>query len=189
MPMPPILEVIDWKSVFESGVGFDAWLEGGEHSDHVERMRAIHTSQELNGGVLGRLGSIQKDVHVVAIAEDWCGDVIRHAPVLQKMCDQSDHLKVRYVTREGHPEVFVRFLTNGGEAIPKFIFLSDQFVECGNWGPMSQVCRDLISRGKACGDVASARKKIGELYKNDAARSEVVDELMGLFLVAGAEAV
>lgn len=114
MPKPPTLEVIDWKSVYESGLEYDAWLAAGEHPDHVEQIRKIHTSQELNGGVLGRLGSIQKDVHVIAIAEDWCGDVIRHAPVLQKMCDQSDHVKVRYVTRDEHPEVFVRFLTNGG---------------------------------------------------------------------------
>lgn len=51
---------------------------------------------------------------VVAIAEDWGGHVIRSAPVPQKMCDQSEYLKVRYVTR-------VKKRSNGTVAyIPNF---------------------------------------------------------------------
>jgi hypothetical protein len=45
------------------------------------------------------------------------------------------NLHVRYITREQRKDVLVRFLTNGGDAIPGFTCLSDQFVECGNWGP------------------------------------------------------
>jgi hypothetical protein len=123
-------------------------------------------------------------VHVVAIAEDWCGDVVRHAPVLQRLAEAGSNLKVRYISREQHPEVFVRFLTNGGEAIPKFIFLSDRFVECGHWGPMPESCRELIARGKACGDVASARRKVSLRYEQDTALREVVAELLHLVDIA-----
>ena len=71
-----------------------------------------------------------------------------------------------------------RPLTNGGEAIPKFIFLSDQFVECGNWGPMPSADRVLIARGKACGDVGAARKKTAQSYQMDAGRRIVVEDLL-----------
>jgi hypothetical protein len=78
----------------------------------------------------------------------------------------------------------VRFLTNGGEAIPKFIFLSDRFVECGNWGPMPAADRVLIARGKACGDVGAARKKVALSYQMDVDRRIVVEELVELIHIA-----
>ena len=91
---------------------------------------------------------------------------------------------MRYISREQHPEVFVRFLTNGGEAIPKFIFLSDAFVECGNWGPMPGLQRELIARGKACGDVGAARKKVAAFYEADSNNRMVVSELVHLIDIA-----
>jgi len=82
--------------------------------------------------------------------------------------------------------VFARFLTNGGEAIPKFIFISEAWVECGNWGAMPEACRELIARGKACGDVASARRKVSALYEADPTRRLVVRELLHHVGVASA---
>jgi len=84
--------------------------------------------------------------------------------------------------------VFARFLTNGGEAIPKFVFLSGEFVECGNWGPMPAACRELIARGKASGDGATARQKVAALYAADDRKREVVNELLDRIDVASSTA-
>jgi hypothetical protein len=189
MPKPPLLDTLDWNAVYDSGVDFDTWLTQGENDEHIVMMKDIHQNQILDDSTLEQIASIKKRASIVAIAEDWCPDVIRHAPILQKICDHSEHLSVRYLTRESHKEVFVRFLTNGGEAIPKFIFLSDAWVECGNWGPMTQTFRDLISRGKAFGDVMAARKIIHEAYLSETVRADVVEELMHHILIATAESV
>ena len=138
--------------------------------------------------VAGMLKALGRPVYVVAIAEDWCGDVVRHVPLMQKMADTSPNLSVRYISREQHLDVFVRYLTNGGESIPKFVFLSDQFVECGNWGPMQESGRRLIARGKACGDVGAARKLTGAIYDAGLDRREAIAELSGLIDIASSEA-
>jgi hypothetical protein len=184
MPRPATLPLVDWKSVFESGLDYSAWLAAAESAEQRDKLVAQHQALALEPATVGFLAALPRPVHVVAIAEDWCGDVVRHAPVLQRMAEAGTNLKVRYISREQHPEVFVRFLTNGGEAIPKFIFLSDRFVECGSWGPMPDSCRELIARGKACGDVATARKKISVRYEQDTMRREVVAELLRLAEVA-----
>lgn len=188
MPRPPILPTVDWKSVFESGKAFENWLSIAENRENAEQMRARARELPLEPRIAGALRSLSRPVHVVAIAEDWCGDVIRHVPVLERMAAETPNLRVRYITRDQHPDVFVRFLTNGGEAIPKLVFLNGQFVECGNWGPMPARHRELISRGKACGDVGAARKKVSALYDSDPECREVVGELDALVLVASAEA-
>ncbi len=184
MPRPATLPLIDWKAVFESGLDYTAWLAAAESAEQRDKLEAERRALTLDPTVAGFLAALPRPVQVVAIAEDWCGDVIRHAPVLQRMAEAGAHLRVRYISREQHPDVFVRFLTHGGEAIPKFIFLSDRFVECGTWGPMPESCRELIARGKACGDVAAARKKVAVRYEQDTTRREVVTELLRLVDIA-----
>lgn len=189
MPRPPLLPVIDWSAVFASGHRYADWLAAAEHPDHAEAMERTRAELVLGPHVEGYLAALAKPVHVAAFAEDWCGDVVRHVPVLQRMADAAPNLRVRYLARAPHLEVFARFLTNGGEAIPKFVFLSENFVECGHWGPMPEACRELIARGKACGDVGAARKKVSLLYEADPARRVVVLELMRLIDIAATVAV
>jgi hypothetical protein len=184
MPRPPILPLIDWKAVFRSGQDYAAWIAAGESPDNRQKMEGLRLDLHLEPQIEGYLAALPRTVHVVAIAEDWCGDVVRHVPVLQRLAEAAPNLKVRYVSRQQWPDVFARFLTNGGEAIPKFVFLSDAFVECGNWGPMAAGPRELIARGKACGDVAAARKKVHACYEADGNRRQVVAELVHLIDVA-----
>ena len=184
MPRPATLPTVDWKAVFESGLDYAAWLAAAEAAEQRDQLEAQRQALTLEPAVAGYLAALPRPVHVIAIAEDWCGDVVRHVPVLQRLAEAGPRLQVRYISREQHPEVFIRFLTHGGEAIPKFIFLSDRFVECGSWGPMPESCRELIARGKACGDVAAARRKISARYELDANRREVVGELLHLVDIA-----
>ncbi len=184
MPRPPTLPLIDWKSVFNSGQEYAAWMAGGESPENRQKMASLHEALTLEPATVAYLGALPRPVHVIAIAEDWCGDVVRHLPVLKRLVDAAPNLKLRIVSRQQHPEVFARFLTNGGEAIPKFVFVSDAWIECGNWGPMPELCKELIARGKACGDVAAARKKVSALYEADTNRRMVVSELLKLIDIA-----
>lgn len=184
MPRPPILPPIDWNVVFDSGEPYELWISTAENKEHAQAMEEMRKSQPLDPHVMGLLGALARPVHVIAIAEDWCGDVVRHVPVLEAMADAAPQLKTRYIRRDQWPDVFARFLTNGGEAIPKFVFLSDAFVECGNWGPMPAACRDLIARGKASGDGSAARQKVAALYAADDLKREVIRELLELIDIA-----
>ena len=67
------------------------------------------------------------------------------------------------------------------------MFFSEDFVECGNWGPMPNSLRDVIARGKACNDVGAARKIVAEHYQADPTRSEVVRELLERIAITSAE--
>jgi hypothetical protein len=189
MPRPPILPQLDWAGIFRGALEWDAWLSRAEFPDKRDAMEKDALTLHLPDEAAGRLVGMAKPVHVVAIAEDWCGDVVRHAPVMQRLALAQPLIRLRMIARHDHPEVFVRFLTNGGEAIPKIVFLSDQFIECGNWGPMPEVCRQWIARGKACGNVAAARGKVKELYDADPGRVAAFLELSSLADLAATVAI
>ena len=184
MPRPPLLPTLDWNTIFSNGLAYADWIQQGESAANREKMEAQRKGMTLEPHVAALLANLGRLVHVVAIAEDWCGDVVRHAPVLQRLAESAPNLRVRFIARQDAPEAFARLLTNGGEAIPKFVFLSDRFVECGHWGPMPEACRELISRGKAAGDVGAARKKVGALYEADGNYRVVIAELVRLIDIA-----
>ncbi|HOZ48888.1 MAG TPA: thioredoxin family protein [Candidatus Hydrogenedentes bacterium] len=187
MTMEPLLPTIDWRIVFADGLTFEQWLPTGESPKNRRYMEEYRAKLQIRDDEREFLNALPRPVYVVAIAEDWCGDVARHVPVLQKLADTGANLHVRYITRAQHPGVFARFLTNGGEAIPKFIFLSDQFVECGHWGPMPADCKELIARGKACGDIPAARKKVVARYEADHLCRVVITELLHLIDIASCQ--
>lgn len=187
MPRPPSLPNLDWQSMFASDAPYEQWLNDAEFVENAQRMEAIRKELQLTDNDRKRLAAVDRPVHVLAIAEDWCGDVVRHVPVLQKLADHCSRVMVKYVSRDQASDVFIRFLTNGGEAIPKFVFVSAQYVECGNWGPMPENCKELIARGKASGDVPTAREKVAARYKADPEYRDVVEELLALIERASCE--
>ena len=189
MPRPPTIPLIDWKAVYESGQDYATWITGGEAPDNRHKMEALREAQALEPQALGFLAALPRPVHVIAIAEDWCGDVVRHVPVLQRLAEAAPNLKLRFITRQQWPDVFTRFLTNGGEAIPKFVFLSERFVESGNWGPMPSAERRIVARGKAAGDIAGARALVAARYAADPKKIDVLRELLDLVDVASTVAV
>jgi hypothetical protein len=187
MPRPPILPTLDWPAIFAAGLPYEQWIAAADPAQR-ERIEQGRRSLALEPPLEAWLGALARPVHVAAIAEDWCGDVVRHVPVLQLLADHAPQLRVRYLSREQSREAFARFLVNGGEAIPVFVFLNDSFVECGHWGPMSAAGKEWIARGKACGDLKGARERVAKLYEADPARRDVIGELVHLIDIAASTA-
>lgn len=189
MPRPPQLPILPYAELFAKGATYEAWLAGAESRDNAEKMEKRRRELQLEPAQRSYLSALARPIHVLVIAEDWCGDVQRHVPVLQALADAAPLLRVRYLHRHQAPELFVRFLSFGGEAIPKFIFLSDRWVECGDWGALPDDCRKLIARGKALGDVGAARKRISALYEADPNCAIVVRELLERIETASATSI
>lgn len=168
MPRPPILPPLDSAAIFNAGLPYDQWLRGEEEAKNAEAMEQRRRTIAVSPAAEAFIRALPRAVHVIAIAEGWCGDVVRHAPVLARLAEVApDRLRVRFVTRQDMGPDFARYLTNGGEAIPKFVFFSEDFVECGSWGPMPEECRRLVARGKAAGDVGAGRARVSKIYESD----------------------
>ncbi len=189
MPQPPILPFIDWRTLFAAGLAWRPWLDGAEKPEHRTELLGSYGGFHPLTESVERLRALRRPVHVVAIAESWCGDVRRHVPVLQKLADAGGPVEVRYITRQTDLAVFARLLTNGGEAIPKAVFLSADFVETGNWGPMPENGRRAIAQGKAANDLAGARRLVAAQYAADPQRRGAEAEILDRIAIAATAAV
>lgn len=185
MPVPPL----DLKAIWNSGAAYDAWLAGTTNKHMLREMEEFFKQLEIPKAAADAIRNLKRDVPVLALIEDWCGDVRRNAPVLAALCALNPaRLKLRCVDKATRPELMVRYLTNAAEAIPIFIFFNADFVEIGNWGPRPAECKRLIARGKAAGKIDDAREKIHGFYAADNNQS-TIKELLALIDIASADGV
>lgn len=185
MPVPPL----DLKAIWSAGATYENWLAAISNKHMVAEMERYHSEVNIPDALAAKVKNLKRDVHVLAIIEDWCGDVRRNAPPLAKLCALNPtRLKLRCVDKATKPELMVRYLTNAAEAIPIFVFFNDAFVEVGNWGPRPAECKRLIARGKAAGKIDEAREKIHAYYNADKHQSTIA-EIMALIDIASADTV
>lgn len=180
------VEKLDLKGIWEKGRTWPQWLELSKDPAVRDAMEKTYAGVEIPAAVTAFLKALPRPVHVLAIAEDWCGDVRRNVPVLARLCAENpERMRVRFTDKETQPELMVRYLTNGAEAIPIAVFFNDSFVEVGHWGPRPAECKRLMARGKAAGKIDAARVKIGEFYKADNHQS-TIREMRELIEIAAA---
>jgi hypothetical protein len=73
---------------------------------------------------------------VLALAEDWCGDVVANLPILGRLAKESGKLDVRVLLRDQEPgtQVMDQYLNQGQfRSIPVFVFFDEDMRELGHW--------------------------------------------------------
>ena len=83
------------------------------------------------------LSNLPQRVSVLALAEDWCGDVIANLPIVGRLAEASGgKLNLRILLRDQQPgeQVMNEHLNKGQyKSIPTVIFLDEDFKEVGVW--------------------------------------------------------
>lgn len=164
---------LDLQAIYQSGKTWDQIVsESGHHGD---RMVAIYDTLCLSESDFAFLRGISRDVHILGISESWCGDCIRQLPIMARMCAVNPHLQLRIIDRDNHLDVMERYLFNGAQAIPVFVFFNKNFIEVGNWKARPRPCQDIIARGKAAGKLAQAKQEVARWMDETGGRLSIED--------------
>jgi Thioredoxin len=123
------------REQFESGMTYEAYK--AQMTRNREQVEQNEKDVELKDDDVQALKSLPKTVNVMALAEDWCGDVVANLPVLGKMAQASGgKLNVRIHLRDQEPgsHIMDQYLNKGEfKSIPTFVFLDPDFNELGVW--------------------------------------------------------
>jgi hypothetical protein len=85
----------------------------------------------------------------LVLTEGWCGDAAQNLPVLHKMAELNDNIKLKLILRDDHLALMDLFLTNGGRSIPKLIALDSKNNVIDTWGPRPTVATKMVADYKA----------------------------------------
>ncbi len=117
---------------FAQGVTYEAFK--ASMTRNREELEENERAVTLDPADLAAFRALPRPLHVVAVAEDWCGDVVANLPVLARLAAASGNLDVRVFERSKHPELVARYMKEGKfESIPVFVFFDEAFREVGVW--------------------------------------------------------
>jgi Thioredoxin len=141
------------REQFEAGMTYDAYK--AQMTRNREQFERNEQNLALASDDLAAFTGLPRPIKVLALAEDWCGDVVANLPILGRLARESGKLDVRVLLRDQElgTQVMDQYLNQGQfRSIPVFVFLDDDFRELGVW----------IERPKS---VTSMRaEKMNELY-------------------------
>ncbi len=159
------------------------------------RMDRLDKTTTLTEAAIEQLSQIKQPIIWLTITEPWCGDAAQIIPVLHKLAQASQYIKLRLILRDLHLDIMDRFLTHGARSIPKIITLDAATLEVlGSWGPRPAALHAMmmpeILAMKEMTD-ASARKEryqamvteVQRWYNKDRTRS-TQDEILDATLKA-----
>ncbi|WP_413304219.1 thioredoxin family protein [Bacillus sp. 1P10SD] len=152
---------------FQKGMPVDEYING--MTSNKEEMLSIYEHFTLSAEDSKKLEELrEKQLRVIIISEDWCGDALLNNPILLKIAEASG-IEVRFVLRDQNLELMDQYLTNGtSRAIPIFIFIDQEGNEVGVWGPRAPEMQALVEKERAAlpgKDAVDFQERQMEMYK------------------------
>jgi selT/selW/selH-like putative selenoprotein len=103
-------------------------------TSNQERFEANEQTVELRADDIAFFADFERPLRVLALAEDWCGDVIANLPVLGQLAAESGALDIRVFLRDQNLDLIDQYLKDGQHrSIPVFVFFDADFQELGHW--------------------------------------------------------
>jgi Thioredoxin len=123
------------REQFESGMTYDAYK--AQMTRNREQLEQNEKDVELKPEDVQAFRGLPQPINVMALAEDWCGDVVANLPVLGRLAQASNgKLNVRIHLRDQEPgsQIMDQYLNRGQfKSIPTLIFVDGNFRELGVW--------------------------------------------------------
>jgi len=182
-PSPPAAQADDYRSLYEQGATFVAFLANAEHRrktwhDNYDRATVADT-------LLQRARQVGGQWHLLVVAEDRCGDSANTIPYLAKLVELVDGLDLRIVDSQRGRSVMESHRTpDGRAATPTVLLLDATYAEVGCWVERPTVLREWFDAQRAALDEDELYRQKYAWYDRDAGR-ETVKEVIELLEAAG----
>ena len=117
---------------FEQGMSYEEYK--AQMTRNRDRFEENEQTVTLPAEDLHFFKQLSETLHVLVLAEDWCGDVIANLPVLGLLAAESGKLNLRVFLRDQNLDLMDQYLKDGvHRSIPTFVFFSEDFRELGHW--------------------------------------------------------
>ena len=143
------------------------------------RMKRLDKTIKLPQEVIERIETLKTPIEWIVLSEGWCGDAAQNLPIINKIAEANENINLRIVLRDEHPELMDKFLTNGGQAIPKLIHIENEYSKIESWGPRPSVATKMVTDYKAKnGSITPEFKKDLQVWYNQDKGLSTIDDMM-----------
>lgn len=117
---------------------------------NMYRMNRLDKTTKVNENIKNALNNLPSNekFYWVVLAESWCGDAAQIVPVMNKIAEYAgEKLEIHFLLRDENPDLIDAFLTNGGRAIPKLLFVkkeNDKLKIISSWGARPAAAQKVV---------------------------------------------
>ncbi len=142
---------------FAKGVTFDAFKDA--MTRNRDRVEANEARLKLSPDDLAAFQRA-RPLRVMALAADWCGDVVANLPVLMRIAKESGTLDVRIFERDQNTDLMDQYLNQGQfKSIPVFAFFDQGWKEVGVFIERPEAVTEM--RAKKRREIFAAHQEFG----------------------------
>lgn len=134
------------QQYFETALPIEQYMD--EMTTLKEESFAVYNGFSIKDGDAELQLLQEKAPHILVITENWCGDAMLNTSILRNIAEFAK-LEVRCVLRDEDTDLIDRYLTNGGRAIPIYIFLNDKGEVIGQWGPRAPEVQAFVMESRS----------------------------------------
>lgn len=173
---------------YERAMPFDEYLGGVERNR--ELWHAIWERARVPESMVDEAGRMDTSWRFLALSEDWCGDAVNLLPIIARFAEEAGW-EMRVLPRDENLDLMDAHLTDGrSRSIPVILFLDEDFVERGWWGPRPRELQHwVLGEGRGL-DGEDRYREVRRWYARDRGRTplrEILDCLEEAFQRAGSE--
>ncbi|GAA0712840.1 thioredoxin family protein [Aquimarina litoralis] len=146
------------------------------------RMKRLDKTLKIDDQVKDAFTNAKTDITWLVLTEGWCGDAAQSLPVINKLAEMNDGIKLRIISRDDNDELMNNFLTNGGKSIPKLIAYNKETKEVvDSWGPRPSVATKMVNDYKELhGSLDPEFKQDLQVWYNKDKGSNIAEDLVKL---------
>ncbi|WP_404453820.1 thioredoxin family protein [Virgibacillus necropolis] len=132
---------------YEKGMSPDAYIESMEK--HKKSLLHIYDHFTIPADEAFFQKVKDKQLRVLVLTEDWCGDAMLNVPILLRIAEQTN-MGVSVLLRDENLELMDQYLTNGkSRSIPIFVFIDENGNKVAKWGPRAEKIQSFINDSRA----------------------------------------
>jgi len=114
------------------------------------RMKRWDKTLKITEIVKENVSNLEVNQTWLVLTESWCGDAAHLMPVINKVAALNKNIDFKVVLRDENEALMNKFLTNGGQSIPKLIMIDNITGEVKNtFGPRPTEATKLVNDYKA----------------------------------------
>jgi thiol-disulfide isomerase/thioredoxin len=133
---------------FNEGLTYQQYID--QITQNKDRFIENYGKAQVSADDVGAFKNLPEPLKVLAIGEDWCGDVVAGFPVLAKLVDEAGgKLNLRVFLRDQNEDLINQYLNQGVyKSIPVIVFFDQNMRELGHFieRPAAQTAESTAAR-------------------------------------------
>ena len=126
--------MFDFAAKFPQGLPYEAFLDKYASAADRAKWDAALAGVTLTEDQQSLAASFVREMPVICLAGAWCGDCVGQCPILHRIAQCNEKIKLRFFDREAHPDLAEELQICGAPRVPNVLFLAEDHLPTGRYG-------------------------------------------------------